>query len=60
LNLFGQEIAIRNISIIDVTTGKVIPKYSVLISNKKISWIGPDEQVKPGNETKVVDGRENT
>jgi len=57
LNLFGQEIAIRNISIIDVTTGKVIPKYSVLISNKKISWIGPDEQVKPGNETKVVDGK---
>ncbi|ELR73518.1 putative steroid delta-isomerase domain protein [Fulvivirga imtechensis AK7] len=55
LHLFGQEIAIRNVNVIDVESGKVSKNYGVLIANGKISWIGPDKKMKFREGTQVVD-----
>jgi imidazolonepropionase-like amidohydrolase len=53
----GQEIAIRNVNIIDIKTGTLLPNHSILITKDKISWIGTDKKLKVGKETSVVDGR---
>jgi imidazolonepropionase-like amidohydrolase len=57
LNLKGQQIAIRNVNVIDLKSGKLLPGYSIFISNNKISWIGSDKKVRIDNQTTVVDGK---
>jgi imidazolonepropionase-like amidohydrolase len=54
LGVVGQDIAIRNVSVVDVKTGNLIPNQCVLITNGKISWMGADKKAKIANET-VVD-----
>lgn len=56
LRLLGQETAIRNVTVIDVNTGKQLSNYSVLISKDKISWVGTDKKIKIGEQTKNIDG----
>lgn len=53
----GQEIAIRNVNVFDTKTGKQHSNYSVLTSNGKISWVGPDKNINIRNsETVTIDG----
>jgi predicted amidohydrolase YtcJ len=52
----GQEIAIRNVNIIDSKSGKLLPHKSILIRKDKISWTGSDKKLKVGKETTVIDG----
>jgi imidazolonepropionase-like amidohydrolase len=56
LNAVAQDIAIRNVSVIDVVTGKVIPNQSVFITGQKISWMGSDKKAKAGKDAILVDG----
>lgn len=53
--LIGQDLAIKNATVIDVKTGKELAGHSVLITNGKISWIGVDKKLKIGKETKALD-----
>ena len=54
--LLAQETAIRNVNIIDVRTGKVLKGQGVLISGDKISWLGPNNKLKPSGGAKTIDG----
>lgn len=56
IDLLAQQTAIRNVNIIDVKTGKVLPDHSTLIVDGKISWIGPDKKLKPAANVTVLDG----
>jgi imidazolonepropionase-like amidohydrolase len=59
LSAFGisaQDLAIRNINVIDVNTGKTLSNYAVQITNGKISWVGEDRKMKVANNTSVIQG----
>lgn len=51
----GESIAIRNVSVIDVTTGTVRPNVTVTISNGRIAAVDPDARLQAAN-ARAVDG----
>lgn len=56
INLAAQDVAIRNVSVVDVNTGKLLPAYAIAITGGKISWAGPDKKLKVSATTKMIDG----
>lgn len=46
--------AIRNVTVIDVEAGKPIPNQTVLIASGKIARIGPDSDVQPPADYRVI------
>ncbi|MCX2680197.1 amidohydrolase family protein [Galbibacter sp. EGI 63066] len=55
ITVSAQQIAIRNVNLIDVKTGKVLFGQSVLISDKTISRVVSDKKLKVDAETNVID-----
>ena len=54
--LFGQTSIIKNVTLIDVKTGKVVPGQSVVITNERIETIGPSKKIKDPTNAIVIDG----
>lgn len=48
--------AIRNVHVVDVDRGLVIPDQTILISNGRISHIGPEQAAQIPSGAKVLDG----
>ena len=53
---FSQTIIIKNVTLIDVKTGKAIPAQSVVIHNERIEMIGAVKKIKEPANAVVVDG----
>jgi adenine deaminase len=53
------DLVIRQGDLIDVYTGRVLPKYSVAVSDGYIAYVGPDADYAIGKSTRVIeaDGR---
>jgi len=51
----GQMTLIKNVSVIDVKTGKAIPGQSVVINNERIEYVGPANKATATN-IEVIDG----
>ena len=56
VHIYGQSLLIKNVNLIDVKSGKVIPATSVLVSGSTISDIGPSSKLKTLNQLQVIDG----
>ncbi len=54
--LFSQTSIIKNVTLIDVKTGKAIPGQSVVINNERIEMIGPAKKIKDPTNVVVIDG----
>src|SRR5687768_3928123 len=54
--VFAQVVAIKNVNVIDVKTGKVIPNTSVIISGTTIEAVGTSGKLKIPANAQVVDG----
>ncbi len=54
--VWGQNTIIKNVTVIDVKTGKVMPALSVLISGDQITDIGTVAKIKTPANAKVIDG----
>jgi imidazolonepropionase-like amidohydrolase len=54
--VYGQSLLIKNVNLIDVKSGKVIPATSVLVTGSIITEIGPSSKLKTSNQTQVIDG----
>src|SRR5688572_14809412 len=54
--LFGQTSIIKNVTIIDVKTGKALPGQSVVINKERIEAIGPAKKIKDPINAVVIDG----
>jgi imidazolonepropionase-like amidohydrolase len=54
--LFGQTSIIKNVTIIDVKTGKALPGQSVVINKERIEAIGPAKKIKDPANALVIDG----
>ncbi|MBC7866897.1 MAG: amidohydrolase family protein [Gloeobacteraceae cyanobacterium ES-bin-316] len=52
----SQTTLIKNVSLVDVKAGKVLPGYAVLISNGIIEQVGPFKKIKPAANTTEIDG----
>ncbi|HKO81222.1 MAG TPA: amidohydrolase family protein [Chitinophagaceae bacterium] len=53
---FSQTIIIKNVTLIDVKTGKAIPAQSVVIHNERIEMIGAVKKIKEPANAVVIDG----
>ena len=53
---FSQTIIIKNVTLIDVKTGKAIPAQSVVIHNERIEMIGAVKKIKDPANAIVIDG----
>ena len=54
--LFSQTSIIKNVTLIDVKTGKAIPGQSVVITDERIETIGPSKKIKDPANAIVIDG----
>jgi len=54
--LFGQTSIIKNVTIIDVKTGKALPGQSVVINDERIETIGHAKKIKDPANAMVIDG----
>ena len=54
--LFSQTSIIKNVTLIDVKTGKVIPGQSVVIINERIETIGPSKKIKDPANAVIING----
>ncbi len=54
--LHAQNIFIKNVTIIDVKSGKVLPGQSLIITNGKIEMVGPQKKLKEPLNARVLDG----
>lgn len=54
--LSAQTILIKNVTIIDVKTGKTVPGQSVVVNNEKIELTGPVKKIKDPVNAELVDG----
>lgn len=52
----ARDLAIQDITVIDVHEGKAIPGLTVLVSNGEIGTVGPNQEVEPKPETRRLDG----
>jgi imidazolonepropionase-like amidohydrolase len=53
---YSQTTLIKNITLIDVRSGKALPGYSVVISNGMIAEAGPAKKIKTAAGAKEIDG----
>ena len=49
------DLVIRNGELVDVYTGRVLPKYSVAVCGSWITFVGPDADYAIGESTRVID-----
>ena len=54
--VFSQTSIIKNVTLIDVKTGKAIPDQSVVINKETIEMIGPAKKIKDPVNAIVIDG----
>ena len=55
-HVISQVSIIKNVTIIDVKTGKALPGQSVIINNERIEAIGPAKKLKDPANAMVIDG----
>lgn len=53
---FAQQIVIRNVNLVDVKTGKLLPGQTIVINGEKIEQVGPSAKIKPIAGAQTIDG----
>jgi len=51
---------IRNVSLLDGTGAAPVPGQALIVEGRRISWIGPQEQLPEGSEGHAIDGQGGT
>ena len=54
--VFSQPSIIKNVTLIDVKSGKAVPGQSVVISNGTIEMTGSAKKIKDADNAVVIDG----
>ena len=54
--VYSQTIIIKNVTVIDVKTGKAIPDQSVVINGERIEAIAPVKKIREPTDAVIIDG----